>query len=72
MKKKVALLAIVLAVPLVALGVAKGIQLKYESDWRSVLARAGGALTEEQRAVLSLRNICTNPKTAVKTKVLQS
>ena len=66
MKNKVRLIAIVLGIPIIAFIVAKGIELKYESEWHSVLVQRFGILTSEQEEFLSLRNICADPERSTK------
>ena len=52
---------ILFAVSLVAFGVARAIESKYDADWRSALQQEFGELTAEQTEALSLRRLCANP-----------
>jgi Zn-dependent protease with chaperone function len=61
------LILILITVPLISFGVAKGIQVKFEDDWHTILERELGEQQAKQMGQLkelSLRNICSNPATA--------
>ncbi len=66
MGQRVFLILILFAVPLVAFGVARAIESKYDADWRSALQQEFGELTAEQTEALSLRRLCANPEAALK------
>jgi hypothetical protein len=65
-KEKARLLALVLAIPLVAFGVAKGIQIKSEHAWEEALRKELGEQAQSRRAELSLGRVCAEPEMAAK------
>jgi len=60
------LLALVLAIPLVTFGVAKGIQIKSEHDWEEALHKELGEQAQSRQAELSLNRVCADPEMAGK------
>ena len=65
MKDKARLLALLLAIPIIALAVAEGIQIKTEHDWQQALQKELGPVTES-RQDLTLRRVCADSEMVAK------
>ena len=61
MQRITSLLLIMIAVPMIAFGVAFGVLWKGERDWQAALVQRFPTASAEQRAALTLQGVCQDP-----------